>query len=295
MPNKTFNSLQNQKVLVVNDNLTNRSLLGQLLISWQVNHALVENGHQALEELAKAATQGAPYHIAIIDKQMPKMDGLQLGNAIKNDNSLSSVHLVMLTSQGRREDAEKLTAAGFSGYLSKPIDQSILYNTLLKVTGINASEQQLFTAYSPDELPQFKARVLVVEDNAINQKVAQGLLKKLGVQVDLAADGEEALHTLESLPFDLVFMDCQMPIMDGYEASRRIRDPKSKVLNNAIPIVAMTANTMQGDREKCLAVGMSDFISKPVDPNKLQEALKRWLPKREPESIKQSPKKLETT
>jgi len=118
-----------------------------------------------------------------------------------------------------------------------------------------------------------------VEDNAINQKVAQGLLKKFGIQADLAGNGEEALYALKSLSYDLVFMDCQMPVMDGYEASRQIRDLKSNVLNRSVPIVAMTANTMQGDREKCLSVGMSDFISKPVNPTKLQEALREWLPK----------------
>jgi CheY-like chemotaxis protein len=119
---------------------------------------------------------------------------------------------------------------------------------------------------------------LVVEDNAVNQKVAQGLLKKFGIQVDIAANGQEALNTLEALPFDLVLMDCQMPVMDGYEATQKIRLAESKVLNRNIPIVAMTANSMQGDRDKCISVGMDDFISKPVNPSKLQEALKRWLP-----------------
>jgi two-component system sensor histidine kinase/response regulator len=172
-----------------------------------------------------------------------------------------------------------LKAAGFNGYLSKPIDQTILYNTLMTVAGVNSPEQSLITAYSSRELPQFTARVLVVEDNAVNQKVAQGLLKKFGVQVELAANGEEALNSLENLPFDLVLMDCQMPVMDGYEATQQIRHSESKVLNRDIPIIAMTANSMAGDRDKCLAVGMDDFISKPVNPNKLQEALKRWLPK----------------
>jgi CheY-like chemotaxis protein len=210
--------------------------------------------------------------------QMPQMDGFQLGTKIKNDNHLfKNTRLVMLTSQGQRGDADKLKDAGFNGYLNKPIDQTILYNTLMTVAGVNSSEQPLVTAHSSRELPQFIARVLVVEDNAVNQKVAQGLLKKFGVQVDLAANGEEAINSLENLPFDLVFMDCQMPIMDGYEATQKIRHSESKVRNREIPIIAMTANSMEGDREKCLAVGMNDFISKPVNPNKVQEALKRWL------------------
>lgn len=277
-PKKIYDNLQNQKVLVVDDNLTNRTLLGLLLTKWQVEHSLVDSGDKALEKLTEARIQGTPYHIAILDMQMPGMDGYQLATKIKADSDIfSKTRLLMLTSQGQRGDAERLKAAGFNGYLNKPIDQSILYNTLMTIAGVNAQEQPLITAFSARELPQFKARVLVVEDNAINQRVAQGLLRKFGVQVDLAANGEEALNSLQNLPFDLVFMDCQMPVMDGYEATKKIRLAQSKVLNSNIPIIAMTANSMQGDREKCLAVGMDDFIAKPVNPNKLQEALKRWL------------------
>jgi len=274
-----FDNLKGKKILVVDDNYTNRVLLGQLLSNWQVEHTLVESGKKALEQLISAAKQGVPYHIAILDMQMPEMDGFELSAAIKEHGSLSATQLVMLTSQGQRGDVKKSMTLGFSGYLNKPIEQTILYNTLLKVANVNETEQQIVTAYSLRELPKFKARVLVVEDNAVNQKVAQGLLSKFGIQVDLAANGEEALSSLEELPFDLVFMDCQMPIMDGYEASRLIRAKTSKVKNRKIPIIAMTANTMQGDREKCLAAGMSDFIAKPINPLKVQDALKTWLPK----------------
>ncbi|MBA6364035.1 response regulator [Colwellia sp. BRX8-8] len=278
-PKKIYDNLQNQKILVVDDNLTNRTLLGLLLTKWQVEHTLVDSGDKALEKLTQARIQGTPYHIAILDMQMPEMDGLQLATKIKADSDIfSTTRLLMLTSQGQRGDVERLKAAGFNGYLNKPVDQSILYNTLMTIAGVNSQQQPLITAFSARALPQFKARVLVVEDNAINQRVAQGLLRKFGVQVDIAANGEEALNSLQNLPFDLVFMDCQMPVMDGYEATKKIRLPQSKVLNSNIPIIAMTANSMQGDREKCLAVGMDDFIAKPVNPNKLQEALKRWLP-----------------
>ena len=278
-PKKIYDNLHSQKILVVDDNLTNRTLLGLLLTKWQVKHALVDSGYKALECLTEAFENGSPYNIAILDMQMPEMDGFQLANKIKEDSRLfPNTRLMMLTSQGQRGDAEKLHAAGFNGYLNKPIDQSILYNTLMTIAGVNSPEQPLVTAYSARQLPQFNARVLVVEDNAVNQKVAQGLLKKFGIQVDIAANGQEALNTLENLPFDLVLMDCQMPVMDGYEATQKIRLPESKVLNRNIPIVAMTANSMQGDRDKCISVGMDDFISKPVNPSKLQEALKRWLP-----------------
>jgi two-component system sensor histidine kinase/response regulator len=279
-PKKIYDNLQNQKILVVDDNLTNRTLLGLLLTKWQVEHTLVDSGDKALKKLTQARIQGTPYHIAILDMQMPEMDGFQLATKIKADSDIfSTTRLLMLTSQGQRGDVERLKAAGFNGYLNKPVDQSILYNTLMTIAGVNAQQQPLITAFSARALPQFKARVLVVEDNAINQRVAQGLLRKFGVQVDLAANGEEALNSLQNFPFDLVFMDCQMPVMDGYEATKKIRLPQSKVLNSNIPIIAMTANSMQGDREKCLAAGMDDFIAKPVNPNKLQEALKRWLPK----------------
>ena len=283
IPLPIVTNLHDQKILVVDDNLTNRNLLAQLLSNWKVEHALVDSGKAALESLTAAVVEGHPYSIAILDMQMPEMDGAQLGAAIKNDPDLVDIHLMMLTSQGQRGDATKFKAAGFDGYLSKPIDQSILYNALLQVAGVATDDQQLVTAYTARELPQFKARILVVEDNITNQMVAQGMLKKFGLQPDLAGNGEEALHALETLPYDLVFMDCQMPVMDGYEASRRIRDPQSRVLDRAVPIVALTANAMHGDREKCLATGMNDFITKPVDPHKLQQALQHWLPKRESE------------
>jgi len=277
---KIYNNLQNQKILVVDDNLTNRTLLGQLLTKWKVEHTLVSSGQKALKKLTEESSKGAPYHIAILDMQMPEMDGFQLGTMIKNDTQLSkNTRLMMLTSQGKRGDAERLKSAGFNGYLNKPVDQTILYNTLMTIATVDSQEQPLVTSYSSRELPQFNARILVVEDNAINQKVAQGLLKKFGVRVDLAANGEEALTSLASLPFDLVLMDCQMPVMDGYEATQQIRHSSSKVLNREIPIIAMTANSMEGDREKCIAVGMNDFITKPVNPNKLQEILKSWLAK----------------
>lgn len=277
LPETSYESLQEHKIIVVETNSTNRTLLGQLLTNWQVEHTLLDSPKLALAELKAAANKKAPYHIGILDMQMSEIDAFELAAKIKAEPAVSALRLLMLTSQGKRGDTEKLKAAGFNGYLNKPIEQSILYNSLMNIADINSPEPSLVTAYSAREYPQFKARILVVEDNPVNQKVAQGLLSKFGVQVDLAANGQEALDSLEHLPFDLVLMDCQMPIMDGYEASQKIRLEDSKVLNRAIPIIAMTANSMEGDREKCLASGMDDFISKPVNPNKLQEALKRWL------------------
>ncbi|MFT5453497.1 MAG: two-component system sensor histidine kinase/response regulator [Enterobacterales bacterium] len=159
------------------------------------------------------------------------------------------------------------------------MEQALLYESLLSMTSNSQHDVSVGKVKSSRELPQFKARVLVVEDNAVNQMVARGMLKKFGVTVDVVADGKEAVNTLETLPYDLVFMDCQMPVMDGYEASRCIREPQSKVLDKTIPIIAMTANVIKGDREKCIAAGMNNYIAKPVSPSKLQLALQQWLPK----------------
>jgi len=276
-PSPRVSDLHSQKILVVDDNLTNRILLDQLLTSWNVEHTLAESGSAAHEILLSAEKQGHPFDIAIVDMQMPEMDGIDLGSLIKKDKSISNIHLVMLTSQGTRGDAKKFNQAGFDAYLNKPVDQSVLYNSLLRVSGITSLNHSLITAYNAHQQVQFNARILVVEDNATNQLVAQCILEEFGIQPDLAANGEEAIKALETLPFDLVFMDCQMPIMDGYEATRRIRHSQSKVLDRAIPIIAMTANAMQGDREKCIASGMDDFVSKPVESEKMLHALQLWL------------------
>jgi PAS domain S-box-containing protein len=292
-PLPSMDDLTGQKVLVVDDNLTSRTLLLQLLTNWQMEHALVDSGEAALVRLTAAAAEGKPFSIAIVDMQMPEMDGAQLGAVIKNDSALADTHLVMLISQEASGDAKKLKEAGFDGYLNKPVVETVLYNALRQVAVITANEQPLITVYTSSELPKFNARVLVVvEDNITNQIVAQCMLEEFGIQVDLAANGEEALTALETLPYDIVFMDCQMPVMDGYEATRSIREPTfnfhaSREHDRAIPIIAVTANTMQGDREKCFAAGMDDFIAKPVELEKLQQALQRWLPEPEAEKAPQ--------
>ncbi|MCG8427853.1 MAG: response regulator, partial [Chromatiales bacterium] len=277
-PPRKSEDLQGQKILVVDDNATNRELLRQVFNIWGVEHAAAADSHEALQKLHAAAENNSPYSIALLDMQMPGMDGAQLGTLIHNDKKLAATHTVLLTSQGRRGDAQKMHNVGFAGYLSKPINQSELYNALLQVAGLHDNDKRLITRYTARELPRFEARILVVEDNVTNQEVAQGMLEKYGVHVDLVANGKEAIEALAQLPYDLVFMDCQMPIMDGYAATRKIRESHSPVQNHDIPIVAMTANAMQGDRERCIAVGMNDYIAKPVDTSKLLQALEQWLP-----------------
>jgi PAS domain S-box-containing protein len=272
--------LHQQKVLVVDDNATNRQLLDEVLNAWQVEHKLVASGPAALQVLNDAAGEDRPYNIALLDMQMPGMDGARLGALIRDDAQLADTRLMLLTSQGQHGEAKKMHDAGFAGYISKPINQSELYNALLQMSGITFGDEQLINRNTAREVQQFDARVLVVEDNVTNQEVAQGMLEKFGIGIDLATNGEEAIHALEQFPYDLVFMDCQMPVMDGYEATRRIRDPQSPVKNPAIPVIAMTANAMQGDRDHCLAVGMDDHVAKPAEPRKLHQMLKRWLPDR---------------
>jgi PAS domain S-box-containing protein len=272
--------LRQEKVLVVDDNETNRQFLNEALDIWQVPHKLAASGPAALQILRQAAAQGKPYSIALIDMLMPGMNAVQLGSLIREDLQLANTRMVLLASQGRRGDADKMQEAGFNSYLKKPVQQSDFYNVLLQVAGIDCANNPMKIHNSDRRLRQFKARVLVVEDNAVNQAVAQGMLEKFGIHIDLAGNGEEAISTLQQLPYDLVFMDCQMPLLDGYEATRQIRDPQSKVRDHTIPVIAMTANAMQGDRERCLAAGMDDYIAKPVDPSKLQRVLEQWLPER---------------
>jgi len=166
---------------------------------------------------------------------------------------------------------------GFSGYLGKPISQTALYCTLQGVVGIATDDSYQSHHRRKRELPQFDASVLVVDDNTINQTVAQGMLQKFGVQVEVASNGAEAIRHLEQRTYNLVFMDCQMPVLDGYNATQQIRDPDSKVKQHDIPVIAMTANAMRGDREKCVDAGMDDYVSKPVDISKLTTILEAWL------------------
>lgn len=284
--NYNMNDLAGKKVLVVDNNLSNRTLLGQLLTQWQVEHTLVGSGEEGLEKITAAATNGEPYHIAILNTQLSTTNNEQLDSAqwctnIKKDSALGDIHLILLTSNNKNGDTKTDQHGGFDSYISKPIDQSILFNRLLQVAGNISNINPQIIDNNTRKLPKFNAHVLVVEDNITNQIVAQCILEEYGIYPDMAANGEEALKALEVIPYDLVFMDCQMPIMDGYEATMHIRDSQSKVLDRAVIIIAMTANAMQSDREKCLAVGMNDFISKPVDPDKLEHVLKKWLPKDE--------------
>jgi CheY-like chemotaxis protein/HPt (histidine-containing phosphotransfer) domain-containing protein len=214
--------------------------------------------------------------------QMPEMDGETLGKVLKADPELSDTLMVMMTSFGKRGDAKRLEAIGFSAYLTKPVKQSQLYDCLATVIGATAPEAAtpevvLVTRHTISEARRLKVRVLLVEDNLTNQQVALRILEKLGFRTDAVSNGREAIRVLETIPYDVVFMDVQMPVMDGFEATRAIRSGRSKVLNPKIPIIAMTAHAMKGDRERCLQAGMDDYIPKPIAPKALTAALDKWL------------------
>jgi len=244
-----------------------------------------ENGYQALECLRNAAGRQNHFDVAILDMQMPGMDGLELARRIKSEAAISATCLVLLTSVGQRGDAKAAQSAGIAAYLTKPIRQSLLYECLSLVlansSGAAPSVTQptapIITRHSLAEVQaRSRGRILVAEDNPVNQKVAVKMIEKLGYRVDIAGNGCEAVEASERIPYDLILMDCHMPEMDGFEATRKIRARKLGVRH--IPIIAMTANAMQEDRDRCLAVGMDDFLSKPVMSKSLAAVLDRWLP-----------------
>jgi PAS domain S-box-containing protein len=275
--------LHGVKVLVVDDHSTNRFLVATLLTSWGCRFAEAADGRAALEQLTEAARSDDPFQIALIDVMMPGMDGEELGRRITIDPQLQATSLIMLTSLGQRSDATHTLQSGFSAYLPKPIRRSALRDCLVtaihhKPSTDSGSLAGVLTQHCGVTASTGRARILVAEDNPTNQTVAIAILKKLGYGVDAVANGGEALKALREIPYDLVLMDCQMPEMDGYEATRWIRNSESGVHNSDVPILAMTAHAMKGDREHCLAAGMNDYLSKPVQPKELAEMLHRWLP-----------------
>ena len=274
--------IRGQRILIVDDHATNRLVLRELLRSWDCRFEEAENGEQAMERLREALAETDPFRIALVDMQMPVMDGATLGGKIKADPDLNPTRLVMLTSAGKRGDASRLKAIGFAAYLSKPVKKSHLYDCLVTVLGIPSTPSKesslpIITRYGLEEAKKRRVLILVAEDNVVNQKVALRILQKLGYRADAVADGREAVMALETIPYDLVLMDVQMPQMDGFEATGVIRDPASRVRNHHIPVIAMTAHAMKGDREKCLEAGMDDYVSKPVTALALNEILEKYL------------------
>ncbi|ACN17576.1 BarA [Desulforapulum autotrophicum HRM2] len=273
--------LKGLSALVVDDNQTNRELLTHQMNSWGIKQEGAEDGLKGLTILHRAVEEKRPFDMVLLDMHMPHMDGLDVARLIRKDPTLERTKIIILTSVGIRGDAQLAREAGINIYLTKPVRQVDLYNSLVELMNGNYLEKKdLITQYHlKKELTTFNARVLLAEDNIINQQVAKGVLCKLGCRVELATNGLEAVSAAQKESYDIVFMDCQMPRMDGYEATGKIRwmeDLKSG--QKRLPIIALTANALSGDREKCLAAGMDDYISKPFGKEKIIKVLKHWLP-----------------
>jgi signal transduction histidine kinase/DNA-binding response OmpR family regulator/HPt (histidine-containing phosphotransfer) domain-containing protein len=270
-----------RRILVVDDNANNRRALGGQLRQFGFAHESANDGWQALEALRKAARAGTPFDLAIVDFHMPVMNGLDLGRTIKGDPQLAATHLIMLTSAGERSEATYYAEAGFDAYLIKPVKAGLLLDCLVAVFDPNALQwhQQtgrIVTRQSlQDARGRLQGRILLAEDQPVNQRVAQAILEQLGCRVDIAGDGRRAVQACTEKDYDLILMDCQMPEMDGFEATRAIRAMETC---RDIPIIALTANTMAGDRDKCLAAGMNEHLAKPLDRTRLTELLRRFLP-----------------
>ena len=267
-------------ILIVDDSALNREVLVAQLEAWGVRVAQATDGASALRQLQDAGAAGDPFRIAILDCQMPGLDGPGLAQLIKADPALTDTSLVLMTSLSQRGDGQRMRAIGFDAYLPKPARQRDLHNILAGVLSGAAQPQPdrpILTRHLMRELHREGARILLAEDNLTNQQVAIGILRKLGQSADVVDNGLEALQALAARPYDLVLMDVQMPVMDGLKATQVIRAGGAGVLDPDVPIIAMTAHAMQSDRERCFEVGMNDYVSKPVSPQALLEALNRWL------------------
>ena len=284
-------NLRGKRVLVVDDNDTNRLIFLYQTASWGMIGTEANLGAKALELMREAAANKKPFDIVILDLMMPEMDGFDLAHAIKADPGIAEIPLVLLTSYGKQGHDEMARDAGINAYLQKPVKQSQLYNCLLAVmthASVNVGNErssQLTTQYtlraavSPkNEVASapLKGHILIAEDNAINREVILNQLQSLGYSADAVFNGREALEALEKQRYDVVLMDCQMPEMDGFEATAEIRRREEGKLNRIV-IIAITANVLKGEHEKCLAAGMDDYLGKPVNVKKLRKMLKRWV------------------
>jgi len=282
-PRFSLNSPQPQladlRLLIVDDNPTNRRILTLQTSKWGMIPRSAHSGPQALEWMQKGET----FDLAILDMQMPEMDGLMLAKQIRQMPGLVLMPLVLLTSMGIRSDNPAFSSVSFASCLTKPIKPSQLHEVLVRViSGAKpAARKSIISKLDPSLAARLPLRVLLCDDNLINQKVALRLLQQMGYKADVANNGLECLQALDRQPYDIIFMDVQMPEMDGLEATRQIRERQKAPVPEAnfkrpITIVAMTANAMQGDREKCITVGMDDYVAKPVRPDDIRLIIERW-------------------
>src|SRR3984957_13769792 len=271
-------ALEGARVLVVDDNQTNREILQQRLEGWHMRVTCARSGAEALQLMAQAARANSFFALTILDMHMPGMDGLQLAHAIQARPELADTPLVMLTSTASNLTESERQSSGILRFLNKPIRRADLLRVLCSILAPAAQRIDAPTAAPVDAGLSLQRRVLVVEDNPINQQVVNAMLRSLGMQVTLASNGQQAVELVRTCDFDLVLMDCQMPVMDGFQATAAIRGlPLGR--GEHLPIAAVTANAMQGDEQNCLEAGMNDFLPKPFKLAQLQALLARWLPR----------------
>jgi len=271
--------LSNTRVLIVDDNETNRIIYQKLLGSWAIPSTVSDSGQDAISKLQSAQQSGKPFDLVLLDFMMPDMDGLHVSKLIRDDKTLSDTQIIILSSMNDDSSRQSARQLNVQHVLTKPVRSSTLFDSMVT----QLSSDKLVSAMS-QAIAQKKTtanheinsgvNILIVEDNIVNQKVTLGILKKLGYSADIAEDGSQAIEKCKQLRYDLIFMDCHMPKTDGYTATGEIRKSGK---NMTTPIVAMTANAMQGDRDKCIKAGMDDYVSKPVRPDSVSAALQTWL------------------
>ncbi len=281
-------ALEGSRVLIIDDNATNREILERQTASWKMRHESVDSGPEGLSKLRIAQQQGQPFDLVILDMLMPGMDGLEVAEKIKSDPVIADVRMVMLTSVGFRGEAEKAQKRGISAYLTKPVRPSELCARLLAVMNNSArgeTPQPVTLQAMNRKNRQLDMRILVAEDNETNQEVILSMLQSFGCRVTLCSNGKEAVEAATKNEYRLIFMDCQMPVMDGYQASNAIRRmEENKGRESHIPIIALTGNALEGDREKCLLAGMDEYLSKPFSLDDILEILERYSHEKRPES-----------
>jgi PAS domain S-box-containing protein len=273
------NLLANKRLLVVDDNVTNRTIVNYQATRWGMQVGEADSASAAIVALQEAKSQNLPYDLALIDMQMPEVDGITLGAQIKA-SAFADVPLIMLTSSNQRDEVQKAIDVGFAAYLVKPVKQSRLFDTIVNILCSSATAPQI-QPIEPKAPSPIKSdlRILLAEDNQVNQKVAIKQLKSIGYEAtDIAANGKEVLQLLKEVAYDLILMDCQMPVLDGLEATREIRRwDESSFVNGYRPvIIAVTANAMKEDKQRCLDAGMDDYLSKPVIKEELAAVIERW-------------------
>ncbi len=277
------------RVMIADANPTSRQVLEQQLDNWDLDYYSIDNGKKALLKMKEAAQQGQPFSLAILDNELPGMNGIALAKKIKDDPEIMDVKLIMVSSVGNLEQTGQWLMAGIESYLSKPIRQNELYESISKaLTPASSSKMKVKKnkSFNPEKTISLTGHILVAEDNIVNQELVREMLTKLGCTVEVVENGRIALEIISDCPldnlhkpFDVILMDCQMPEMDGFEATTNIRnwENQQKVLNR-IPIIALTANAMEGDREKCINSGMDDYMTKPFNLKQIGALLHRWLP-----------------